>query len=94
MNEHKIELVGELPPFYKISDVLWGVDADIDSDGNSETANSTNWNELTLILRRDREQRVDIDPDEFDERYLIVSSKSEDLVMKTINYLKEYGAAK
>lgn len=94
MFEHRIELIGELPAYYKIADVLWGVDADIDSDGNSETAESTSWSELTLILRSDTEQRLEIDPDEKGERFLLVSSMKEDLVTKTIDYLKKFGAAK
>ena len=94
MIEQRIELIGELPPYYKIADMLLGVDADVDSDGNSESADSISWNELTIIFRKDREQRLEVYPNGHDERFLIVSSMKEDLVAKTIFFLKKIGAAK
>ncbi|HRH76894.1 MAG TPA: hypothetical protein PK129_06050 [Cellvibrionaceae bacterium] len=92
MPERNIELIGEMPPYYEIADFLWGSDADIDSDGNSENPVSTTWNELTLILRSDLSQRVDIDPAE--NGYLKVCSENEDLLTRVIIYLSDYGAIK
>lgn len=90
MVENKVKLVGLLPPFGQIADILWGKNAAIDSDGNSRTAKSNDWNELTLILRKDRNQRLDIDPDSQDKRYLLIRSEKNVLVSKTINFLRQY----
>lgn len=85
MIKNRVKLVGDLPPFIKIADALYGKDADVDSDGNSKTAKSTNWNELTLILRNDTKQRLDIDPDELDKKYLFIRSEKKTLVTKTVD---------
>ncbi len=82
-----------MPPYYKIADYLWGSDANIDSDGNSESPESTEWDELTLMLRDDTEQRIDIDPIEGDGKHLLLRASNEQLQSKVVSYLKECGAA-
>ena len=92
MSECKVELVGEMPPFYDIAEFLWGKGVDIDSDGNAEHSRSTTWSELTIILRSDLSQRVDIDPAE--NGYLKVSSHNGELLSIVISYLRSCGSIK
>lgn len=93
MIKQKLEVIDKMPPFYKIADALWGVGANIDSDGNSVAPDSTDWTELTLILRSDETQRIDIDPIE-ESNDLMLRSESSDLLHKALSYLKNYGAIK
>lgn len=92
MSEVKVELVGKMPPFYDIAEFLWGKGVDIDSDGNSDHPRSTNWNELTIILRSDLSQRVDIDPAE--DGSLKVCSQDGELLSRVISYLRNCGSIK
>ena len=90
----KLEVVKPLLPYYEISNHLWGETADIDSDGNSLTPDSNDWNELTLILRADESQRIDIDPiDELDNGLLICSTDKY-LLNKTVLFLQKLGTVK
>ena len=89
MHSQKLKRIGKsLPPYYEIAVFLWGVEADIDSDGNSENPDSLDWTELTLILRSNPEQRIEIDPDPNEDDLLIVKSEVEELVLNTIDFLK------
>ncbi|GHA21856.1 hypothetical protein GCM10008090_34720 [Arenicella chitinivorans] len=92
MSEVKVELAGEMPPFYDIAEFLWGKGVDIDSDGNSDHPSSTTWSELTIILRSDLSQRVDIDPAE--DGSLKVSSQNGELLSRVISYLRNCGSIK
>lgn len=90
MSECIVELAGEMPPFYQLAEFLWWPNVDIDSDGNSDHPESTSWDELTLILRSDESQRVDIDPVRHGR--LKVRSDNEELLGKVISYLRNHGA--
>ena len=57
-----IPLRGERPPFQLVAAFLWGRRWDYDSDGDSETPDSTAWTELTLVNRKPPYERVDVDP--------------------------------
>ena len=92
--ETKIEVIGEMPPCFDISNFLWGVDASIDSDGNSDSADSTNWNELTLVLRSDINQRIDIEPVEGLPKFLMLRATSKDLIQSVVSFLQHYGTIK
>ena len=94
MIEVEIEIIGPMPAYYKIADHIWGVDADIDSDGNSETAESTDWNELTIILRSDREQRIDIETISSKENSLLLCASSKELSESAMRFLREHGSIK
>ncbi len=94
MIEVEIEIIGPMPAYYKIADHIWGVDADIDSDGNSETAESTDWNELTIILRSNREQRIDIETISTNPKLLLLCASSEDLSGSAIQFLRKHGSIK
>lgn len=94
MIEVRMELDGEMPPYYKIADFLWGSEANIDSDGDSRNPDSTNWTELTLILRNDEAQRIDIDPIEGEPGLFLLKAATSHLAEKTIRFLKGSGAVK
>ena len=94
MIEVEIEIIGPMPAYYKIADHIWGVDADIDSDGNSETADSTDWNELTIILRSDREQRIDIETISKKKNSLLLCASSNELSESAMRFLREHGSIK
>ena len=92
MSEFKVELVGKMPPYYDIAEFLWGKGVDIDSDGNSEHPSSIDWNELTIILRSDESQRVDIDPAE--DGYIKIESEDKELLSRVVSYLQRHGTIK
>ena len=87
-----MEKVGSFPPCFDISDFLWGKEADIDSDGNSNTPKSIDWTELTLQLRDETEERIDIDALEGKGDLFQLKASSEVLAKRTIDFLKSYGA--
>ena len=89
----EMEVIASLPPYYKISETLWGKDSDVDSDGNSMFPESEDWTELTLILRSDKVQRIDIDPVDGSTNH-ILTSEDEELARMTLSFLKNYGAVK
>jgi hypothetical protein len=88
--EHTLYLVspGPRPPYYEVADYLWGPEADIDSDGNSEVPEDPSWTELSLELRSgDRDQIIHIDPISESPLVLKVRSPSELLVKKAVEFL-------
>ena len=84
---------GPRPPFTSVAEHLWGSGVDFDSDGNSSYLGDTSWTELTIQLRPEYEQRVDIDPVSDDPLVLKVSSSSEELALRAARYLSEHCAA-
>lgn len=92
MNKVLAKVIGPMPPFYRIADALWGEGADIDSDGDSDTPESTDWRELTLILRPSDELRIDIDPVREDRDLVEITSESPELLSQTLAYLEECGS--
>jgi hypothetical protein len=88
---HSIYLIapGPRPFFGDVADHLWGPGRDIDSDGNANEALPDGWTELTVILRPDREQRVDIDPlDDREPLVLAIRSEHEALAREAANFLQ------
>ena len=88
-----IELIGALPPYYEIAYSLWGKSANFDSDGDSYDPESTTWTELSLILRSDENERIDIDPIE-GQNLLELKTTSIELKEKVIQFLQNHGAIK
>ncbi len=84
---------GPRPPFYSIAEHLWGAGCDIDSDGNSQTPEDTQWTELTLTLRTTGE-RVDIDPISAAPLILNVRGESMQVVLKVANFIIEHSGGK
>ena len=87
--DHLLHIVspGERPPYYQVACHLWGQGCDIDSDGDSSTPESKLWTELTLVLRSDQTQRVDIDPLMLDPLVLVVRSTHESLCKRVAEYV-------
>jgi hypothetical protein len=53
---------GPRPSLNVIVAELWGRDADVDSDGNSNSPDDQLWTELTLENRAISGSRIDVDP--------------------------------
>lgn len=87
-----LQIKGPMPPFGEVADALWGTSVDVDSDGDSDTPESTNWRELTLILRANEQERIDIDPYEGDSNLLCVRGSSMELVESVVSFLVSVGA--
>lgn len=91
---HSFYLVapGPRPPFYSLAEHLWGAGCDIDSDGDSEPPDSSDWTELTLILRtgQEEEPRVDVDPLDDPSLVLWIRSDDEQLARRAAEYLHEH----
>lgn len=79
---------GPRPPFRLVSEHLWGADADVDSDGNSAQADSTDWTELTLTLRPAYRERIDIDPVEGGVKLALrIKSNNQSLARQAADFL-------
>lgn len=89
MIKRNLKVIGPMPKYYAIAEHLWGVDADIDSDGNSYNSESSDWTELTLILRDDETQRVDIDPHEQLHNTLVLSTTNKALEVSVVAFLRK-----
>lgn len=78
--------LGPRPPFWQVAFELWG-DRDFDSDGDALTPDDDAWMCLTLRLRPDGTERIDIDPVSLDPLVLEVRGASEALVRQAASYL-------
>jgi len=58
----KAKVVGSMPPYWEVAEAIWCKGVDFDSDGDSFPAESTSWRELTVSLRPEQNQRLDVDP--------------------------------
>jgi hypothetical protein len=92
MRKLKLRKIGPMPPYYDIAEYIWGKDVNIDSDGDSYSPDSTDWTELTLILRSDTSQRVDIDPSPSDSDLLVLEASYQHLTDKAVTFLKVRGS--
>ena len=72
-----------------VAEHLWGPGCNYDSDGNDDQASPDGWTELTVSLRPDCEQRVDIDPlDDREPLILVIRSDDEELARKAAIFLR------
>jgi len=85
-------LAGDMPPYCELAYYLWGSETDFDSDGDSETPQSIEWRELTLIRRPGYDQRIDIDPDPASKDRLIIRGSTKELAERAIDFLRNKGA--
>src|SRR5262249_50280941 len=86
-----ISLIAPGPrPFWgDVAEHLWGPGCNYDSDGNADQAPPDGWTELTVSLRPDCEQRVDIDPlDDREPLILVIRSDDEELARKAAIFLR------
>lgn len=88
-----MRIIGDMPPYYEVAHALWGKECDFDSDGDSEPYDSICWRELTVILRPELRERVDIDPLESDRDTIHIRANSVELLNATCRFLYESGAA-
>lgn len=80
---------GERPLSISVARHLWGNDCDFDSDGNDDEAPVGGWTELTVALRPECEERVDVDPiDGKEPLVLAIRSESADLAKKAALFLQ------
>ena len=86
---HQLKVIspGPRPPFGQVADHLWDVGCDVDSDGNSRSPDDREWTELTVILRSDTEQRVDVDPISNDPLVLRVHSSNQLLCYRAAEFI-------
>lgn len=85
----EVKLTGKLPPYGSVADALWGVGCDFKSDGNASHRTDQNWTELTMILRPDWSERIDIDPSPEIPKNIVIHASSEALLEKVYQYLLE-----
>ncbi|SEQ48947.1 hypothetical protein [Sphingobium sp. YR768] len=82
---------GERPYFASVAYHLWGRECDFDSDGNDDEALAGGWTELTVALRPDCEERVDVDPlDQHEPLVLVIRSERDHLAQATASFLQAY----
>lgn len=95
MNEPSriLQVIGPMPAWPELADGLWGRAADVDSDGDSATVDSTHWREPTLALRPACTERVDIDPLEGTRDRLWVRASSSQLLDRACAFLTNAGCA-
>lgn len=90
---HKLYLMDPGPrPFWgDVAYHLWGKDCDFDSDCNDDHPPPDGWTELTITLRPEYDQRVDIDTlDEAHPLVLVIQSEDEHLSQKAALFLQSY----
>ena len=71
-----------------IRDSLWGAGCNVDSDGDSRTADDDQWTELTLILRNSSQQRLDIEPLSLAPLVLLIRASQADLGQKAAQFIQ------
>src|SRR4051812_8891380 len=82
---------GKRPPSGLVAGHLWGNECDVNSDGNADEALVGGWTELTLALRPDCKERVDVDPiDDNEPLVLVIRSESDDLARKAALFLHSH----
>ena len=87
---HKTFLIspGPRPPFYEVVDHVYGVAADVDTDGNSQTRDAVDWTELYMARRPEMRPVVSVFPLDCESLVLCIESSSEPLARKAAEYLR------
>jgi hypothetical protein len=82
---------GPRPPFPAVAERLWGKGCDFDSDGNSSTAHARDWTELSIALRPECVERVDITPvSGYSRLVLRIVSDRKGLASRAAKFLANY----
>lgn len=82
---------GDRPDWRGVAAELWGADCDIDSDGNDDEGVRGGWTELTISVRSNCEQRLDIDPlDEREPLVLVIRSDAAELAERASKFLQTH----
>jgi len=86
---------GERPEWVSVVRHLWGSECDFDSDGNADEALVGGWTELTVTLRPECNERVDVDPiDNNEPLVLAIRSESADLARRAALFLQSRSGGK
>lgn len=81
-----------MPPFHQVAEAIWGPGIDFDSDGDASSPSDTNWRELTVTLRPDYEQRLNIDPSGGDRDTVVFRATSQEVLERALRFLESVGA--
>ncbi len=85
-----LESPGDRPAYYKIAELLWGVSANVDSDGDSSHPEDTQWTEFSLFLRDGKERdQIHIDPVSRTPLILKIRSPDREIARHVVTYLHE-----
>lgn len=87
---YKVKIIGDRPDFRVFIDLLYGIDRNVDTEGNSNPVNSRKWTDLYIKDRESEDPYVEIVISEDDESFFEVDSKSEYLEELASLYLLEY----
>lgn len=79
---------GPRPRFGLVAEFLWP-GRDVDTDGDSDCPTSSSWTELTIALRPNCAERVDVDPVSQSPLVLKVSATSNELASRAATFLQE-----
>lgn len=90
MHRFLLHIPGPRPAFYLVAEHLWGTRCNVDSDGDSRSAADDQWTELTLILRADNTQRLDIDPLSRAPLVLAICSRQAELGHRAAQFLQAH----
>jgi len=82
-----IKQPGPRPAYYLVAEHLWGSDCNIDSDGDSQTPEDTQWTELSLSLRGTSSSHIEIDPVSIEPLVLAVRSSQESLCQQAARFI-------
>ena len=87
--EIRVQVNGPRPPVMEVVEHLWGRNVNLDSDGDSRTADDQEWTELTLEQREGSRERVDVDPVSEQPLVLEVCSSSLQLARRVAEFLRD-----
>lgn len=87
----RVNAVGRRPACWRIAEHLWGENCNVDSDGDSRSQDDEKWTELTLLLRGQSDQRVDVDPVADEPSFLEVRSTNRALAEKVAAFISGAG---
>jgi hypothetical protein len=91
MEKYYLIAPGERPYFPSLAYHLWGKGCDFDSDGNDDEPIEGGWTELTIALRPECKERVDIDPlDDREPLVFVIKSDDDGLARRAAAYLQSY----
>lgn len=85
-------VIGPMPPFDEVAYAIWGKDINFDSDGDSDTAGSHGWRELTVSLRPGNIERLDIDPTDRDRNVIQLIATHEHVLRNAVDFLCRCGS--
>lgn len=86
------KVIGDMPPYRLVAEAIWGIGVDFDSDGDSAYPDAADWRELTVSLRPDSIERLDIDPLDGDREKILLKATSQPILDRAIAFLEAQGS--